>query len=87
MEKGQGNQLWKNVARLNSLREDVDPRTKNYLDAFLNTANILKKMSTSEKKQLTDDLQRELMSSINKIGVEENKLLNDTKIQEEMMKE
>lgn len=87
MEKGQGNQLWKNVSRLNSLREDVDPRTKNYLDAFLNTANILKKISTSEKKQLTDDLQRELMSSINKIGVEENKLLNDTKIQEEIMKE
>lgn len=87
MEKGQGNQLWKNVAKLNSLREDVDPRTKNYLDAFLNTANILKKISTNEKKQLVDEQHRELMSAISKIGVEENKLLNDTKIQEELMKE
>jgi hypothetical protein len=87
LEKGQDNQLWKNVSRLSSLREDVDPRTKNYLDAFLTTATILKKISGSGKKQWTDDQQREFTSAINKIQVEENKLINDTKIQEEMMKE
>lgn len=87
MEKDQDNLLWKNVSKLSSLREDVDPRTKNYLDAFLNTANILKKISGTGKKQVTEEQQREFISAINKIRIEEDKLINDTKIQEELMKE
>lgn len=87
MDKGRDDKLWKNVSLLNSLREDVDPRTKAYLDSFLNTAKLLKTIRDSGKKEWTANQQQEFMSALNKIGTEENKLLNDTKIQEELMKE
>lgn len=85
LERGTNDQLWGNVSKLNSLRDDVDPRTKNYLDSFLTTANIVKEYRNSGKKSMTSEEQRKFVEALNRIQTEESKITNDTKIQEELM--
>ena len=84
-ERGVNSPLWDSVSLLNRLRENVDPRTKDYLDAFLKTATLLKDFIASGKKQWTSEQLRDLNSFAKRIQTEEAKLMNDVEIQEELM--
>lgn len=78
-------ELSSNIYRLKEIRTAVDPRTKDYLDAFLETAEFYK--NNSEKKYLSTSMERELTTALQKIATEERKLLNSKEVQEEMMAE
>lgn len=84
-ERGVNSPLWDSVSVLNRLRDNVDPRTKDYLDAFLKTATLLKEFIASGKKQWTTEQQREFNSLVARIASEESKLTNNVEIQEELM--
>jgi hypothetical protein len=81
--KGMDDPLWDNVSRLTSLREAVDVRTRDYLDAFLSTATFFK--TIRERKYMTPNLQRDLTNSLEKIKIEEKKLLNSHEVREAMI--
>ena len=74
-----------NLFRLQKMRSAVDPRTKDYLDAFLETGRFFKE--NSDKKYLSKTMERELNAALSKIALEEKKLMNSTAVQEEMMNE
>lgn len=84
-DRGVNSPLWDSVSLLNRLRENVDPRTKDYLDAFLKTATLLKDFIASGKKQWTSEQLRDFNSFAKRIQTEEAKLMNDVEIQEELM--
>jgi hypothetical protein len=83
--RGMDDPLWNNVSRLNTLRDAVDPRTRDYLDAFLTTATFFKE--NRERKYMSVTMQKELQSALEKIKNEEKKLRNSREIQEEMMED
>ncbi|MEY3395417.1 MAG: hypothetical protein RL346_1653 [Verrucomicrobiota bacterium] len=85
LERGTNDRLWANVSKLNLLRDDVDPRTKGYLDSFLTTASLVKDFRNSGKKSMSGEEQRKFIEALNRIQSERNKITNDTKIQEELM--
>lgn len=85
LERGTNSPLWESVSQLSRLRNNIDPRTKDYLDSFLKTATLLKDINSSGRKQWTNDQQREFQSLLTRIQTEESKLLNNVEIQEELM--
>ena len=84
-ERGVNSPLWTNVSLLNRLRENVDPRTKDYLDAFLKNATVLKDFIASGKRQWTSEQLRELNNCAISIQAEELKITNNVEIQEELI--
>ncbi len=85
LERGVNSPLWENVSVLKGLRDNVDPRTKDYIDAFLKSATLLKDFIASGKKQWTTEQLREFNSQIARIESEESKLLNNVEVQEELI--
>jgi len=83
LDRGTDDPLWNSVAKMQRLRASVDPRTKDYLTAFLDAANFIKTNRT--RSNWSDDMIRELRSMVGKIEVEENKLINNRAIQEELL--
>jgi hypothetical protein len=84
-ERGVNSPLWESVSLFNRLRDSVDPRTKDYLNAFLKATTLLKDITASGRKQWTPEQQREWNSVIARIQGEESKLINNVEIQEELM--
>ncbi len=82
---GVNSPLWVSVSVLTRLRDNVDPRTKGYLDTFLETATLLKEIIASGKKQWTTEQQREFNSLVLQIQTEESKITNNVELQEELM--
>ena len=56
---------------------------KEYLTSFLDAANYIK--SNRTRNNWSDEMIRELRSLVSRIDIEENKLINDSAIQEELM--
>lgn len=82
---GVNSPLWESVSALTRLRDNVDPRTKDYLDAFLKTATLLKEFIASGKKQWTSEQLREFNLQADRIRSEEAKITNDVAIREELI--
>lgn len=82
-EQGKSDPLWDNVSSLTKLRNDVDPRTKAYLDAFLTTATFVK--NNRERSQWPANKVRDFQSAITRIQEKEKKLMNDTSVRDELM--
>lgn len=85
LERGVNSPLWESVSSIKRLRDNVDPRTKDYIDAFLKAATLLKDFIASGKKQWTTEQLREFNSQIARIESEESKLLNNVEVQEELI--
>ena len=83
LDRGTDDPLWDSVSQLQKLRSNVDPRTKNYLNAFLNAAEFVK--SNRTRKKWSEEMDREFQGLVGRIQIEENKLINDRAIQEELM--
>ncbi len=84
-ERGVNSPLWESVSSIKRLRDNVDPRTKDYIDAFIKAATILKDFVASGKKQWATDQLREFNTQISRIESEETKLLNSVEVQEELL--
>ncbi len=84
-ERGVNSPLWESVSSIKRLRDNVDPRTKDYIDAFIKAATILKDFVASGKKQWATDQLREFNTQISRIESEESKLLNSVEVQEELL--
>lgn len=82
-DAGLDDPMWRSVSRLSQLRNDVDVRTKDYLDSFLATAQWIR--NNRGKNQYTDQLRREFQTVLRKIDSERSKLDSNREIQEELM--
>ena len=85
MDAGLEDPLWENITRLESLRNQVDPRTRPYLDSFLKTSSFIRQHRS--KAQFTAQIEREFRQVLGGIDIERNKLVNNREIQEELMDE
>ena len=68
-----------------ALRNQVDPRTRPYLDSFLKTSSFIRQHRS--KAQFTAQIEREFRQVLGGIDIERNKLVNNREIQEELMDE
>lgn len=83
LDRGTNDPLWDSVSQLQKLRSNVDPRTKNYISAFLDAAEFVK--SNRVRKKWSSEMEREFRNLVGQIQIEEKKLVNDSAIQEELM--
>lgn len=77
------NSLWDNMIELKKLRSKVDPRATPLIMAYLDIADFFREHR--EKKQFTNQLDKELDVLIDKLNSVSDELKNNKEVQEELM--
>ncbi len=78
-------ELWSSMARMDKLRKAVDSRTKDYLDAFLNTADFIKKRR--ERKYYNEGEKAQFHALVRSINSAKEDLRKNQSVQEELLAE